>query len=109
MSRRRSGGLEKGHSGRLLTLEPAPRGACCGIDKQARSPRRLLEQPTEPCTVSTQFDGLRPSRSTIGQMLWNRPALSAQFPASPIEQHEIMIEGWQELLVGRPHVQTPSP
>ena len=46
VSASRAGGLQKGHSGRLLTLEPAPRAACRGIDKQARSPRRLFEQPT---------------------------------------------------------------
>ncbi len=48
MSRRREpGALQKGHSGRLLALEPASRAACRGIDNQAGSPRRLLEQPTE--------------------------------------------------------------
>ena len=47
VSASRAGGVQKGHSGRLLALEPAPRAACRAIDKQARSPRRLLEQPTE--------------------------------------------------------------
>jgi hypothetical protein len=39
-----AGGLQKGHSGRLLTLEPAPRAACRGIDKhaQGRKPGRDL-------------------------------------------------------------------
>ena len=47
VSESRADGLQKGHSGRLLALEPVPRAACRGIDKQARAPRRLLEQPTE--------------------------------------------------------------
>ena len=47
VSASRAVALTKGHSGRLLALEPMPRAACRGIDKQARSPRRLLEQPTE--------------------------------------------------------------
>ena len=49
-----------------------------------------LDSRPKPCTVSTQFDGLRPSCFTIGARCSGiAPRLSAEFPASPIEQHEM--------------------
>ena len=94
VSASRAGGLQKGHSGRLLALEPAPRAAYRGIDKQARSPRRLLEQPAE---AAHRFHPVRLIEAQPlhdwGQVLWNRPALvRAELPARPIEQHEKMID-----------------
>src|SRR5258706_15741397 len=87
-------GLQEGHSGRLLALEPAPRAACGGIDKHARSPRRLFEQPTEAAhrCHPVRLIEAQPLHDW-GQVLWNRPALvRAEFPPRPIEQHEIMID-----------------
>jgi hypothetical protein len=57
-----------------------------GIDKQARSPCRLLEQPTE---ATHRFNPIRWIEAQPlhdwGQVLWNRPALvCAEFPPRPI-------------------------
>jgi hypothetical protein len=72
-----AGGLQKGRSGRLLALEPAPRAARRGIDKQARSPRRLLEQPTE---AAHRFN---PIRLIEAQPLRDWGAESLSQPALP--------------------------
>src|ERR1700722_15765742 len=85
----RAGGLQKGHSGRLLALEPAPRTACRGIDKHARSPRRLFEQPTE---AAHRFHPVRLIEAQPlhdwGQVLWNRPALvRAGIPDTHLQIH----------------------
>ena len=78
-----------------LGPDPFPTAAC-------------LNSRPKPRTVSTQFDRLIPSLSTMGPGDPESPRVfRVKLPPRPIEQHDIADLDLQEPLVRRPHMQTP--